>query len=90
MSKAVMIFWICLGVLIFCIYKICENTHSKSSLTPAKLSAVVSPKAADAPGGKEYVLEVIGLGVTLDKYRQKALCRGLICLDTSIGGKFTI
>ncbi|MYN10958.1 type VI lipase adapter Tla3 domain-containing protein [Pseudoduganella aquatica] len=78
MSKAVMIFWICLGVLIFCIYKIYENTHSKSSLTPAKLSAVVSPKAADAPGGKEYVLEVIGLGVTLDKYRQKALWQALV------------
>ncbi|MYN11437.1 type VI lipase adapter Tla3 domain-containing protein [Pseudoduganella aquatica] len=78
MSKTMMVLWVCLGGLIFCLYKTYMNTHSKSPLKQAKLSAAAAPKAAAEPGRKEYVLEVIGLGVTLDKYRQKAIWQALV------------
>ncbi|MYN11442.1 type VI lipase adapter Tla3 domain-containing protein [Pseudoduganella aquatica] len=77
MSKAMMVFWVCLGVLVFFIYKAYVNTHSRTP-TPAKQTAAIARKAADTPRAKEYVLEVIGLGVTLDKYRQKALWQALV------------
>lgn len=38
----------------------------------------ISGEAKDDPSSKEYVLEVIGLGVTLDKYRQGALWDALV------------
>lgn len=77
MSKTMLAFLICLGLFIFCSFKIYANTHSRVPEKPQRLAAQKQMKGSDVPGGKEYVLEVIGLGVTLDKYRQKALWEAL-------------
>lgn len=78
MSKTMMVIYFVVGVLIFFIYRTYVNTHSKFPLKPTNAAAPAATKASDVPGGKEYILEVIGLGVTLDKYRQKALWQALV------------
>jgi hypothetical protein len=69
---------ISIAVLILGACKIYANTHSKMTRKVTSTSTPMSSAVEDVPGGKEYVLEVIGLGVTLDKYRQKALWKGLV------------
>jgi hypothetical protein len=48
-----------------------------SKNAPAKQQAEVQQATASAQAKREYVLEVIGLGVTLDKYRQGKLWEAL-------------
>lgn len=77
MSKTMLSFLFFIAVFIFFTCKIYANTHSRTSQKLANTPAPMSTVRPDMPGGKEYVLEVIGLGVTLDKYRQKALWKAL-------------
>ncbi|MYN19961.1 DUF2875 domain-containing protein [Rugamonas sp. FT107W] len=67
-----------IAVLSVGIWFVCASSwHRYEAVNPMQnLSKKGTPamgKQSNQPGSKEYVLEVIGLGVTLDKFRQGAL-----------------
>lgn len=77
-SKVGMFTVLCVGfiALIVTFY----SGHDQSTVLAAGAAGLVSSTkllSSDTPASKEYVLEVIGMGVTLDKYRQGALWEAL-------------
>jgi outer membrane biogenesis lipoprotein LolB len=70
MSKTMLSFLFFVALFILCACKIYANTHSKATQKSEQTSALASSARPHMADDREYVLEVIGLGVTLDKYRQ--------------------